>query len=192
MSSDRTRRGAVIALLTTLLLLGAAVGVSAQSGSLEDALGDSLDVRRGEDVPQADDEADGGDGDGGSTGAGGGSGGSSSTGSGDGASGSEGGDDGSGTSDGLRDPVAPDADGDPAPEGEGPSEDGDAPRSSDEDLDLAPEGSGVEGEGRGPGELELGADTRERTGPIGLAAVLVLGSFATVVAIGRRELVDGG
>jgi hypothetical protein len=189
----RRRVSVVVALALWLALPGVA---TAQSGSLEDALGDSLEVRR-DGTPIAD-EPDGtdADDDGGGTDGGSSDGGGSGGGSGQGPSGPDAPDadaPDAGSGDGLRDPVAPDADapagGDGAP---APADGDDDADGSDDALELQPGETGVDGEGRGPGELALTGDASERAVPIAVAALMVIGSLGAVLNVGRRELGGSG
>lgn len=168
------------------LVLGGGAGLAAAQEdmrSLEDALGDSLDVRRdeapaepapeGDPTPAGPTDGASGDGDGDpDADRGGGS-----------SSGEQG-------SDGLREPVPADGGGDPGGGGDGGgatdagSEDAPGPGGSEVDLDLEDRGEGVEGEGRGAGELVAGAPGR--TVPIALAVLAVLGSGTALVVTQRR------
>lgn len=195
--SSRGRSRSVM-IVAVLALWFAAAGIAvAQSSSLEDALGDSLEVRRnGAPIEDVEGDQPAGDADGG--------GGAGSDGSGGGGTGGAGGDADAGTAtsggtdgadgDGLRDPVAPDAggSGDGTADGDAPSGDVEGDNDPSEDLELDPGDTGVEGEGRGAGELDSGVDPRGRGLPIAVAVLMVIGSLGAVLSVGRHQFGSAG
>lgn len=183
--SRAARRAAVAAVLVGLALGGSPA--VAQDGSLEDALGDRLEVRRdgsrgapGTGDGTVDDDGAGGDGSGEDVV------GNGADGSSDGAVGDAGGSgdgDGSGaTVDDGGDPSTSERDGTTS-DGEGTGPGGSAD-DADDALDLDDPAAEVEGEGRGPGELAAGGE--DRTAPLTVAVVALLASTGALVAVQRR------
>lgn len=172
----RAERGLAVAAVVLGVALGGSPAV-AQDGSLEDALGDRLEVRRdgsrgGADAGEPDDGGAGG-------------GGEPDEAAGGGVDGSTGGADG----DGIRDlDGAGDAGADGATSTDGVPDGPDA-ATSDADgdegvVDLDEPTREVEGEGRGPGELAAGGEGRAV--PLTIAAVALLASAGALVAVQRR------